>query len=111
MVPPLNAQPFVENAIEHGMIYRIENGSVKIKIENRGELIVMTIEDNGVGSREMELKSKNIERKKKSLATQITRERLNYISKASKKQLDLVVNSLQSGGTVVTINLPKITAA
>ncbi|MFT4567435.1 MAG: sensor histidine kinase YesM [Saprospiraceae bacterium] len=75
MVLPLIAQPFVENSIEHGMIYRIENGIVKIKFSNIKDKLEISIEDNGIGSRSIEVEAKNIEQKKKSLRTIIIRER------------------------------------
>jgi len=111
MVPPLIVQPFVENSIEHGMIYRIENGLVKIRFQNREGKLEISIADNGVGSRSIELKPKNIEQSKKSLATIITKERLEYLSKLNKKNFHLAIRALQEGGTLITIQLPLIQAA
>lgn len=111
LVPPLIAQPFVENAIEHGMIYRIENGKVKISVLIKEEDVIVTIEDNGVGAREMKVFSEAAAGKKKSLSTVMTKERLAHISKMSKRKFDLVISALQTGGTLVTIQLPKVSAA
>lgn len=111
LVPPLIAQPFVENAIEHGMIYRIEKGLVKIQFKSTENKITLSIEDNGLGHMTVEIKPKNIEQKKKSLATIITKERLEIISNIHNSKFDLVVSAIQSGGTRVIIQLPKISAA
>ncbi len=111
LVPPLIAQPFVENAIEHGMIYRIENGKVKIKVVSQSDEITMTIEDNGVGSRQLKVNTEYKPEEKKSLATIMTRERLDHISKMTRRKFDLAIDALQSGGTIVTIQLPKVSAA
>ncbi|MEL6123950.1 MAG: histidine kinase [Bacteroidota bacterium] len=110
MVPPLIAQPFVENAIEHGMIYRIENGKVKIKINTDTDKIKLSVEDNGVGIKELEVIPKNPEYTKKSLATRITRERLEAMSRISRQKFNFAIESIQSGGTLVTLDLPIISA-
>jgi len=49
-VPPLIIQPFVENAILHGIRYRSDNGGqLTIRVEKENEYLRFTIEDNGVG--------------------------------------------------------------
>ncbi len=49
-VPPLIVQPFVENAILHGLRYRPDNnGKLFISVERKGDLLRYLIEDNGVG--------------------------------------------------------------
>lgn len=110
LVPPLIAQPFVENAIEHGMIYRVENGKVQISVKSNNDQLTLVIEDNGVGFKAINIEPKKVFNKKTSLATKITRERLDLISKSSKKKFDLIIDKLQSGGTIVTIQLPKVSA-
>ncbi len=110
MVPPLIAQPFVENAIEHGMIYRVENGKVIITISSKKNNLKLVIQDNGIGYKEMKIKPNPVNFKKTSLSTKITQERLDFISKVSKRKFDLIVDKIQSGGTIVTIQLPKVTA-
>ena len=107
LVPPLIAQPFVENAIEHGMIYRIENGSVKITFENKQDIILLSIEDNGVAGRQIEIKPRPRMKKGKSLSTKITRERLEHLSTLHKKRFELVAKTLSTGGMLVNIELPK----
>ena len=105
-IPPLIAQPFVENSIEHGLIYKVKNGKVKIRFASIQKGLSIKIEDNGVG-----LHSKRIERmqyfkKKKSLATKITMERLETFSKANKQKFQLMVEKMNSGGTLVSIEIP-----
>lgn len=108
LVPPLIAQPFVENAIEHGMIYRIENGKVIIHFKNEKDKLGLYIRDNGVAGRKMEFQNKNIEQTKKSLSTIITKERLNHISLKNRGKFELITEILANGGTLVSISLPKL---
>jgi tetratricopeptide (TPR) repeat protein len=108
LIPPLIAQPFVENAIEHGMIYRVQNGQVTIAFESQVNSIQLSIKDNGVGGKPLKIEPKSSDIKKTSLATKITKERLVRLSKMHKQKYDLVVNTLSPNGTLVVINLPKI---
>ena len=48
-LPPLSIQPIAENAIKHGILKKIEGGTLKIKTYDRGDAIVVEVEDDGVG--------------------------------------------------------------
>ncbi|MDG0794230.1 ATP-binding protein [Cohnella ginsengisoli] len=48
-VPPLSIQPLVENAVRHGVLRRPEGGTVRIRIQEIGDGIQISIEDDGVG--------------------------------------------------------------
>ena len=81
-VPPLILQPFIENAIWHGLAKKVGKKNISVRVlfndKNQHELI---IEDNGVGRKASEnLKSGRL-LKKKSLGLQITRERLEYFNR------------------------------
>ncbi len=107
-VPPLIAQPFVENAIEHGMIYKIENGKVGVYVHRKEDRIQLEIRDNGRGLSSMQVPAQNVESNKKSLATTITRERLHILSTISKRKFKLQVEGNEMEGTTVAIDLPAI---
>src|SRR5690606_36181723 len=71
MVPPLVVQPFVENAIWHGMAGKEGKGHITLSVSIRGDDLVMAIEDDGVGRNAVK-KTEAILMKKTSLATTIT---------------------------------------
>lgn len=48
-IPSLIIQPFVENAIWHGLRSRKKDGFIKIKVQNFSEGLMIFVEDNGVG--------------------------------------------------------------
>ena len=48
-IPKLMLQPLVENAVNHGLRNRKQGGRVKIKMRKRGENLVITVADNGIG--------------------------------------------------------------
>ncbi len=107
-IPPLIAQPFVENAIEHGMVYKMENGKIVINISMEKDRLKVAIEDNGLGIKNIDTKIKNPEGKKKSLATILTKERLDLLSKSFKRKFELHVTDNIHDGTSVTIDLPNL---
>lgn len=110
LVPPLIAQPFVENAIEHGQIHQIEDGKVIIKFDLHANSLRLSIRDNGVGlHNSTNFKVERIS--KNSLSTIITKERLAALSKESKQKLDVLIENISPAGTLVTIDLPKIYAS
>ncbi len=48
-IPLLSLQPLVENAVRHGIIKRIEGGTVKITVKSAKARVTVTVEDDGVG--------------------------------------------------------------
>ena len=48
-VPPLLLQPLVENCIRHGLEPKIEGGRIEVRAERRGEQLLLTVRDTGVG--------------------------------------------------------------
>jgi tetratricopeptide (TPR) repeat protein len=85
LIPPLLGQPFAENAVEHGMKY-IENrqGEINIKFYIENNNLIYEIDDNGSGIKTPSSDETNPAKKHKSLATIITKERLeNYSSSVS----------------------------
>lgn len=111
-LPSMVLQPFVENAIWHGLMHKKDtgNGQIDIFIEQRGEQLICTIEDNGVGRQKaFELQQKSVY-KSKSLGLKITEERLRLLSKELERQLihitDLTNQAGEALGTRVTVNIP-----
>ena len=80
MIPPMLAQPMIENALEHGLFFKKGKGNIDIRFIYKGSKLLFEVEDNGVG---LELaKQKNISKTKhKSSALDITRERIKVLGK------------------------------
>ena len=107
MVPPMITQPFIENAIEHGQLHTVENGHIIVQMRADGQSLLLKIEDNGVGRKKSQ-KTKKI-RTHKSMAIDITRERIEIINKKYKFNGSLVFDDLNKEdqtGTVVKLVLP-----
>jgi len=105
-IPPMLIQPFVENAVEHGIRDINYRGFVKVSINQDQGFLILTIDDNGVGLSNI---SKQLD-DHVSLATQITRERLANMQRILKKRCSLLVENkydkLGEPGVLVTIQFP-----
>lgn len=111
-VPPLVIQPYVENAIWHGLLHKEEAGELKIRITKSSPVVLeCVIEDNGIGrSKARELKSKSASTKK-SLGMRLTEDRLALLNaqtqlNASVEIEDLTKENGIAGGTKVILKIP-----
>ena len=111
MIPPMMLQPFVENAIIHGVAHLKEKGKIDIHFLQKNKLLECSIEDNGIGrAAAKEIKSQ-IEHQHKSAALEVTQERLDILNKdlrglKSLEIIDLKNESGNSAGTKVIVRLP-----
>lgn len=100
-VPPLIVQPFIENAIHHGLLNK-QDGSREVTIQARleSEEIVYYVTDNGVG-RKMAASLKAINRPyQQSYGISITRERIQLHNKSEKSD-GLLIRDLEEEGRCV----------
>ena len=109
MIPPMFAQPFIENSLEHGLANSAQKGLIKISFTEHDGMLDFTVEDNGVGL--FSESSEEPKPKRKSLATEITRDRLKLLSKKIKQQVELNIINLHDenprlSGTKVSFSLP-----
>ncbi|KAA3626510.1 MAG: hypothetical protein DWQ02_20410, partial [Bacteroidetes bacterium] len=104
MIPPLMVQPFVENAIVHGISGLGKKGKIDIEFKQENDFVHCTITDNGIG-REAAIKQKSQqEAKHKSMGLQVTAERLELINDHQKESFsieDLIAEDGTSEGTRV----------
>ncbi len=56
MVPRFSIQPIIENAVRHGIINKVDGGTVKLSVENIGKETKISVEDNGIGMSEEKVK-------------------------------------------------------
>lgn len=96
MVPPLIIQPFVENAIWHGILPKDDNGKIEVELKMAGDMLICTISDNGIG---IEESRKNKTASHESKAMRITAERLGAANAIKAEQL-------AKGGTRITMKIP-----
>lgn len=110
-MPPLIVQPYVENAIWHGLSHLDGGGLLKVIYQSSGDDILVTIEDNGIGIE----KSKNLylqyPRKRKSYAMSINKERVKLFKEYFNRDLSTKIYDIckdEQSGTRVEIIIPGI---
>jgi LytS/YehU family sensor histidine kinase len=112
VIPSLLVQPYVENAILHGLYNKGENGELLIGVGERDGMIFFEIEDNGIGREAaMKLRKKNFP-SHVSMGINITEERLKLINQSHHPAFE--IEDLMDGdspvGTRVRIGIPYGTA-
>lgn len=89
-IPPLLIQPFVENAILHGLNNKTERGLLKISVFSEGNDVIIAIEDDGVGrAKAAEIKKATFP-SHHSLAMKITQERLELLRETRNIEIEIV---------------------
>lgn len=109
LLPSILIQPYVENAVWHGIGPKESPGTIIVEIKKiSNSLISITIQDDGVG---IDLGSNNNTGKHKSLALKLNEDRLKMIEKMTGQKVSLHVSSLTDNkgkktGTFIRIMLP-----
>lgn len=105
LIPPMIIQPIIENAIEHGKIYNVENGKVDVFISCEEGTLLINIHDNGVGRST----SKNSRAgQQESIALKIIEDRLVELQKKYGNKVGFKIIDPNKGGTEVLFILPLI---
>jgi tetratricopeptide (TPR) repeat protein len=109
-VPPMLAQPCLENSVEHGLLPGKNRGKIEVNYKIEDELLKLEVTDNGIGRKQAaDEKNKGIQ--KTSLSTTLIKERLEFFRKKLKSRnisyeiTDLFEKSKPSG-TKVVIMMP-----
>ena len=109
-MPALILQPYVENAIWHGIKPKSGPGLVKVQIERSGKHLACIIEDDGIGrEKAREMQASSVLHKHKSQGMAITEERLKALGKVKGSKVEIVDLHDSAGngaGTRVIVRLP-----
>ncbi len=110
-LPPLLLQPFVENAIIHGVIPSKEMGMIQIDFSIQDQSLVCSIQDNGIGIQASRAIKENSVSVHQSMALDITKKRLQMIASSMAQKAEVIIEdltTLQAGqtGTRVILHLP-----
>ncbi|MGH1336511.1 MAG: tetratricopeptide repeat-containing sensor histidine kinase [Aureispira sp.] len=104
LIPPMLTQPFIENALEHGLKSIDYKGQIKVRIYQQGSFLKVEVEDNGVGLEQAAKVTRNKEHK--SLATTITQERLSFLNKNNQGKIAIEVQNVEPSGTIIAFTVP-----
>jgi PAS domain S-box-containing protein len=106
-IPSLLIQPYVENAILHGLYNKLSNGTLTINILNREDAVVFEIQDDGIGREAaLKLRQQNFPTHK-SMGIKLTEERLKLINEHHNVAFEVkdLVNDKGPCGTKVIIGV------
>lgn len=101
-IPPMLTQPFIENAIEHGFRGISKEGFIEVVfklIEN--DRLEVQISDNGKGINSV-LQNDEGSKKHKSMAMQITKERLQVLNRSKKQKVTFMVTDISDENDTMT---------
>lgn len=107
-IPSMLLQPFVENAIWHGLAHMREGGVLGVHFERIENRLIVTISDNGKG-RKHAAKRMGKESKHQSKGMSITQNRIRIIERLYKAKIEFSIFDLDESeetGTIVRIDLP-----
>ena len=110
-IPPMLLQPYIENAVWHGLRYKKEKGLLSIKIDQPEQgIITIVISDNGIGrERSRQMKTEH-QKKHNSKGMGNIKKRITILNAMYKDKVDIAISDLQDGhdkGTQVIVTLKK----
>jgi sensor histidine kinase YesM len=112
LIPPMLIQPFVENALKHGLQHKVgDRGFISIKMQNDKNMLVIMVEDNGIGRRAAALNKSRELNAYPSKGMTLTKDRIGLMNKLYKGTTSVEITDLGDGsdgtiGTRITIKLP-----
>lgn len=111
-MPAMIIQPYVENAIKHGLLHQQGEKKLAIHFSLLNEhTLCCTVTDNGIGRKRSNEINEMRQKKYASFATGATQKRLELLNYRKKELISVTYNDMQDAagqatGTTVTINIP-----
>ena len=111
-VPPLIIQPYVENAIWHGLMHKEEKGQFDIEISQE-DVMCSKITDDGIGRKKAAALESKSATKHKSMGLRITADRIAMLQSSNGTESPVTINDMvnadgSAAGTEVIIKMPVI---
>ncbi|NNC85253.1 MAG: histidine kinase [Bacteroidia bacterium] len=112
-IPSMIVQPFIENAIHHGLLHKDGKGKLKVGIEQQNGTLQIAISDDGIGREKAGIINSNKTKMHKSYGVQIIKERIALFEEYYKRKIEIIIkdlneNNVPSGTNVhLTIGLRK----
>jgi len=108
-IPSLLLQPFVENAINHGITRKAQKGFIRIEfiLIKEEKKIICTIEDDGIGRKQAEADKLPDEHKKESYGNLMIKDLISIFSRYEGMNIDIKYTDKVEplSGTIVTITI------
>jgi len=113
-IPPMLIQPYVENALKHGLLHRKENRKLRCSFRKEENVLVVEIADNGIGRKRSREMNKKSARQHVSFSTAATQKRIELMNRTlpegfSVEYIDHVNEAEEPEGTTVILYMPITT--
>jgi len=102
-IPGMLVQPFLENAIWHGLRYRTGKGFLKLEFEKEEQYLKITIEDNGIGIEESKKQKTRHQKTREGRGMKNTMERIRLLNELYKKNITCTVKDKGNNKGVLII--------
>ena len=104
-IPPMLIQPYIENAIWHGLRYKENAGNLTLQFAKKETNLHVTISDNGIGRKKSaELKTSN-QKKNRSTALRNIKERIQIVNELHGLKINVSINDFNQDGTGTIVEL------
>lgn len=110
-IPPMLAQPFLENAIEHGIKNLNREGHIDVEYKVDKNNIIFSVRDNGIGLTAARKIKEQEKQKHESLAISICKKRLEILNRKNNSRILFSINEIRNNtgnieGTMVKFKIP-----
>ena len=104
-IPPMLIQPYIENAIWHGLRYKENSGNLNLNLTKRENDLHIAISDNGIGRKKSaELKTNN-QKKNRSTALRNIKERIQIVNELHGLKINVSIKDFNKDGTGTLVEL------
>ena len=105
-IPGMLIQPFLENAIWHGLRYKNEKGFLKLNFQKSNNQLNIKIEDNGIGIKESKNQKTEHQKNRNGRGMKNTLERIKLLNDLYEKNISCeVLDKENGGGVLVTLKM------
>ena len=104
LIPPMLIQPFVENAIRHGITNNTRDGKLKVYFRTTEDFLYCSIVDNGMGIFESQKNKKTTDHQ--SMALTVTKERIESLSGKNALVIKEIIRNEKVEGTEISFKIP-----
>ena len=112
-IPTMLLQPFVENAVWHGLANKETRGSIKVAFaKSASNHLICEIQDNGIGREKAAAQQRQGAEIRKSRGMEIIQERIAALNRVSRAKIECKIedrmNNGAVAGTLVTLSIPVV---
>lgn len=107
-IPPMLIQPFVENAVWHGLRYLEEKGTLNVVLKREGDNLSVQIKDSGIGRKQSKTLKTDSQKSRQSVGISNIENRLKLLGEIYGSRLQVSISDINEdgSGTLVEMSIP-----